>query len=72
MADAMKQNITCVVTMGSLQSNHCRAVAVASRYLGLDSHLILRCRTAQDAEQDPGVDGNLLAERMVGTYIHQV
>lgn len=42
MADAKDQGADCVITIGGIQSNHCRATAVAAKYLGLDSYLILR------------------------------
>lgn len=44
---------------------------MAARYLGMDSHLILR-NTARGAESDPGLTGNLLVGRLVGAHIHQV
>lgn len=34
LADALAQGSDCVVTAGGIQSNHCRATAVAARYLG--------------------------------------
>jgi D-cysteine desulfhydrase len=42
MADAVLSGADCVITVGGIQSNHCRATAVAARYLNLDSYLILR------------------------------
>lgn len=42
MADAVSSGADCVITVGGIQSNHCRATAVAARYLNLDSYLILR------------------------------
>lgn len=42
MADAVAQGADCVITIGGAQSNHCRATAVAARYLNLDCYLILR------------------------------
>ena len=72
LAEAMDQSADCVITIGGVQSNHCRATAVASRYLGLDSHLILRAdRSVADAG-DPGLVGNLLIERAVGADVHLV
>ena len=66
LADAVAEGADCVVTVGAIQSNHCRATAVAARHLGLDAHLILRCpREVADAG-DPGFVGNLLVERAVG------
>src|SRR5437868_3940293 len=42
MADAMAQGADCIITVGGIQSNHCRATAVAAKYLNLDCYLILR------------------------------
>lgn len=42
LAQAVAEGADCVVTIGGIQSNHCRATTVAARYLGLDTHLILR------------------------------
>jgi 1-aminocyclopropane-1-carboxylate deaminase/D-cysteine desulfhydrase-like pyridoxal-dependent ACC family enzyme len=41
MADAVAQGADCVITVGGIQSNHCRATAVAAKYVNLDSYLIL-------------------------------
>ncbi len=71
LAEAKANGHDCVITIGGVQSNHCRATAVASRYAGLDCHLILRnSRAAVDA--DPGLTGNLLVERLVGATVRQV
>lgn len=32
MAEAIEQGHDCVITIGGIQSNHCRATAVAARY----------------------------------------
>eukprot|EP00241_Pyramimonas_parkeae_P002086 CAMPEP_0114251124 /NCGR_PEP_ID=MMETSP0058-20121206/15096_1 /TAXON_ID=36894 /ORGANISM="Pyramimonas parkeae, CCMP726" /LENGTH=431 /DNA_ID=CAMNT_0001364891 /DNA_START=225 /DNA_END=1517 /DNA_ORIENTATION=- len=71
MADAKEQGCDCVITIGGIQSNHCRATACAARYLGMDSYLILRVG-AEEVEKDPGLDGNLLVERMVGAHLEMV
>lgn len=42
MADAVEKGADCIITIGGIQSNHCRATAVAAKYLNLDSYLILR------------------------------
>jgi D-cysteine desulfhydrase len=42
IADAKAKGADCVITIGGIQSNHCRATAVAAKYAGLDTHLILR------------------------------
>ena len=44
MADALDKKCDTVLTCGGIQSNHCRATAVAARELGLNSCLFLRHR----------------------------
>ncbi|XP_049396951.1 putative D-cysteine desulfhydrase 1, mitochondrial isoform X11 [Solanum stenotomum] len=46
LADAVAQGADCIVTIGGIQSNHCRATAVAAKYLKLDCYLILRTSKA--------------------------
>ncbi|KAM0841520.1 hypothetical protein ACQ4PT_058952 [Festuca glaucescens] len=41
MADAVAQGADCVITVGGIQSNHCRATAVAAKYVNLDCYVIL-------------------------------
>ncbi|XP_044353022.1 putative D-cysteine desulfhydrase 1, mitochondrial [Triticum aestivum] len=41
MADAVAQGADCVITIGGIQSNHCRATAVAAKYVNLDCYLVL-------------------------------
>ena len=57
------------VTIGGIQSNPCRATAVAARYCGLDAHLVLRTSRAL-VDDDPGLEGNLLVERLIGAAVH--
>nr|CAB3451226.1 unnamed protein product [Digitaria exilis] len=71
MADAVAQGADCVITVGGIQSNHCRATAVAARYLNLDCYLILRTSKLL-VDKDPGLVGNLLVERLVGAHIDLV
>ncbi|XP_026407976.1 bifunctional D-cysteine desulfhydrase/1-aminocyclopropane-1-carboxylate deaminase, mitochondrial-like [Papaver somniferum] len=71
MADAVAQGADCIITIGGIQSNHCRATAVAARYLNLDCHLILRTSQAI-VDKDPGLVGNLLVERLVGANVELV
>ena len=105
MADAVAQGADCIITIGGIQSNHCRATAVAAKYLNLDCYLILRTSKVKplsffrleisyhafffilfDAtmstdvmsllqvlvDQDPGLTGNLLVERLVGAHIELI
>ncbi|VAI61294.1 unnamed protein product [Triticum turgidum subsp. durum] len=71
LADAVAQGADCVITVGGIQSNHCRATAVAAKYLNLDCYLILRTSKLL-VDQDPGLVGNLLVERLLGAHIDLV
>ncbi|XP_050219154.1 bifunctional D-cysteine desulfhydrase/1-aminocyclopropane-1-carboxylate deaminase, mitochondrial [Mercurialis annua] len=71
MADAVDKGADCVITIGGIQSNHCRATAVAAKYLNLDSYLILRTSKLL-VDQDPGLTGNLLVERLVGANVQLI
>ncbi|KAG0485239.1 hypothetical protein HPP92_009318 [Vanilla planifolia] len=71
LADAKARGADCVITVGGIQSNHCRATAVAARYLSLDSYLILRTSKLL-VDKDPGFTGNLLVERLVGANVELV
>lgn len=71
LAEALERGHDSVVTLGGIQSNHCRATAVAAKMLGLEAHLILRTSRAL-VDQDPGLEGNLMVERMIGAHIHLV
>ncbi|XP_068663354.1 D-cysteine desulfhydrase 1, mitochondrial [Aristolochia californica] len=71
MADVIAQGADCVITIGGIQSNHCRATAVAAKYLNLDCYLILRTSKVL-VDEDPGLTGNLLIERLVGAHIDLV
>ncbi|KAJ4713624.1 bifunctional D-cysteine desulfhydrase/1-aminocyclopropane-1-carboxylate deaminase, mitochondrial-like [Melia azedarach] len=71
MADALAQGADCIITFGSIQSNHCCTTAVAAKHLSLDSYLIL-CTSKGLEDQDPGLTGNLLVDRLVGAHIQLV
>eukprot|EP00962_Isochrysis_galbana_P043196 scaffold16378_cov112-Isochrysis_galbana.AAC.5 len=71
MRDALAAGCDCVITIGGIQSNHCRATAAAARLVGLEPHLILRC-PAGEVDGDPGLVGNLLLDRMLGATLHLV
>ena len=63
LAEALDEGCDCVITVGGIQSNHCRATAAAARRVGLTPHIILR---TADPATDPGLVGNLMVDRMVG------
>lgn len=70
LAAAVDGGHDAVITVGGIQSNHCRATAAAARRVGgLEPHIILR--TSKPGE-DPGLVGNLMVDRMVGAHIHLV
>lgn len=48
MAEAVAEGADCVITVGGVQSNHCRATAVAAKYLNLDCYLVLRTSKVRD------------------------
>lgn len=66
LAEAQRQGCDAVITCGGLQSNHCRATALAAAQLGMKSALILRGHS-------PGeLDGNLLLDTLSGAEISVV
>eukprot|EP00929_Paragymnodinium_shiwhaense_P038675 TRINITY_DN20413_c0_g1_i3.p1 TRINITY_DN20413_c0_g1~~TRINITY_DN20413_c0_g1_i3.p1 ORF type:complete len:423 (+),score=63.13 TRINITY_DN20413_c0_g1_i3:73-1341(+) len=69
LADALATGHDCVVTIGGLQSNHCRATAAAARLVGLEPHIVLLV-SDRHADEDPGLDGNLLLGRVLGAKLH--
>eukprot|EP01135_Chromosphaera_perkinsii_P008435 Nk52_evm3s1360 gene=Nk52_evmTU3s1360 len=88
LAEALSENdhlepskIT-IVTCGGIQSNHCRATAVAARELGMGCTLFLRSRNIDcDVNALRGVDlresytgslGNILLDKMVGSELQLV
>ncbi|XP_019620389.1 PREDICTED: putative D-cysteine desulfhydrase 1, mitochondrial isoform X2 [Branchiostoma belcheri] len=85
MADAIDRGCGAIITCGGVQSNHCRATAVAARQLGLDIHLMLRS-DVQDflpiangvpdwSAKNPsevGCEGNLLQDRLMGANVYLV
>lgn len=69
LAEALQQNADVVITCGGIQSNHARATALAARECGLAAHLLLAAPRPQD---DPGVSGNLLLDRLVDACLHLI
>jgi len=62
LAAALERDCDTVLTVGGVQSNHCRATALLCARLGLDCHLLLF-----GPEAPP--DGNLLLGRLAGARI---
>jgi D-cysteine desulfhydrase len=69
LADAKAQGCDIVLTCGGIQSNHCRATAIAARQIGMDSLLFLR--TADPQAPLPLV-GNTLLDQLVGADIRTI
>ena len=68
--DAQSLNATVVITCGGIQSNHCRATAMACAQLGLKCHLILReGDNPGDAQEH---DGNWFLDELCGAKITRV
>jgi D-cysteine desulfhydrase family pyridoxal phosphate-dependent enzyme len=65
IADALAQDADTVMTVGAVQSNHCRQTAAAAAGAGLDCVLVLR------GEEPPldGWSGNLLLDHLLGARI---
>jgi len=72
LAEAVAQDCDSVITIGGEQSNHCRATAAAATMLGMEPHLILRTEKAsyEPSENELGLVGNVLFDRMVGSQIY--
>lgn len=66
LAAALEDGCDTIVTVGSVQSNHCRSTAAACARLGLRAHLVLW----GDLPQQPA--GNLLLDRLFGAEITHV
>jgi len=70
MAEALAGGHDSVVTIGGLQSNHCRATAAAARLVGLEPYLVLLVRDSLVTSADVGFQGNLLFSRVLGARLH--
>ncbi len=64
LADAQHKGADTVITTGGLQSNHCRATAVACRLLGMQPVLLLR------GEAPSIADSNLLLDHLLSAELH--
>ena len=65
-AAARAAGATTLITTGAIQSNHCRAAALAAARVGLECHLLLRTADGQPPES---VTGNHLLHRLSGAHI---
>lgn len=58
--EARRLGCDTLVTIGAVDSNHCRATAIVAAKVGMKCHLILR------GQEPESLRGNLLLDRMVG------
>lgn len=70
LADAVDQRATHVITCGGVQSNHCRATALAAAPLGLRAELLLRTPHGLRDELPNPPTGNVYLDRLVDAAIH--
>lgn len=66
LAAARAQGADTVLTCGGVQSNHCRATALAAARLGIDCTLLLR---TADPANPPPLEANSLLDRLTGARI---
>ncbi len=71
MADAIQHGATTVVTVGGVQSNHCRQTAAAAAKLGLKCELVLP-HLSHFGSSTYDVGGNVLLDRLLGATLHIV
>jgi D-cysteine desulfhydrase len=67
LSEGLRDKCNVMITGGGLQSNHARTTAVASREVGMDSHLILYTYDQKQAQEN--VRGNLLLCKLTGACI---
>jgi len=64
IADARERGADVVLTIGAIQSNHCRQTAAAAARAGLACHVVL------SGAPPPQPNGNLLLDHLLGAEIH--
>lgn len=66
LAEALELQSTHVITCGGIQSNHCRATALAARPLGLQPVLMLRTANGTMDDLPVPATGNVLLDKLAG------
>src|SRR5690606_23814282 len=69
LAEAKDLGATHVITCGGLQSNHCRATALAAAPLGMQPVLLLRTPHGRPADLPHPAGGNVLLDLLVGSTV---
>lgn len=70
IGDALAHGCDTLVTIGGIQSNHCRQTAAAAARLGLKCHLVLTAGALNGT--DFAESGNVLLDRLTGSTLHLV
>ena len=71
VGDALAQKATCLMTVGAIQSNHCRQTAAAANKAGLPCHLVLVDQVP--IKTPPYIhSGNVLLDHLLCATIHMV
>ena len=70
LAEASEQQATHIITCGGVQSNHCRASALAAASLGMKPELLLRTPSGLASDLPTPSAGNVLLGRLAGATIH--
>ncbi len=69
LAEAKEEKADTVITCGGVQSNHCRATAIAAKKLGFDATLVLK-EDNYIRSLEPNSDGNLLLDELCGASVN--
>ncbi|REK10040.1 MAG: D-cysteine desulfhydrase [Planctomycetota bacterium] len=69
MAEAIEQGANTVVTIGGVQSNHCRQTTAAAAKLGLKCELVLP-HLSRYCSESYETGGNLFLDRLLGAEVH--
>lgn len=79
LAEAQERDATRLITCGGLQSNHCRATALAAARCGMAATLFLRDKSLEGVVSDDGLPlghtelvGNLLLDRLCGAEVRRI
>jgi len=71
IGDALATDAKCLVTVGAIQSNHCRQTAAAANKAGLPCHLVLVDQVPIKTEAYTH-SGNVQLDHLLGASIHNV
>ncbi|XP_071949708.1 uncharacterized protein [Antedon mediterranea] len=70
LGDAIHKKCDAVITIGDVQSNHCRTTAVAARQVGLEPHLLIR--SPYENPDQIQSEGNVFIDMLVGASLYLI